>query len=105
MKHGKSNSTEVAAAKAGVSARSSYRINRGPTFPSGIKSPRGRRCPDPLAGTFEEKVVPTLERVSGICPLGLFEELMRRHPEPDPGVRRTLERHIRASRARLGPDR
>ena len=37
-----------------------------------------------------------------IRPVGVFEELMRRHPELDPGVRRTLERRIRTWRARRG---
>ncbi len=42
---------------------------------------------------------------SGIRAFGVFEELMRRHPELDPGVRRTLERRIRDWRARHGPIR
>ena len=41
-----------------------------------------------------------LEGDSGIRAVGVFEELMRRHPELDPGVRRTLERRIRDWRAR-----
>lgn len=66
MNHRKSHSTEAAAAKAGCSARSGYRIKRDPTLPSQKKAPRGRRRPDPLAGIFEEEVVPTLEGDSGI---------------------------------------
>ena len=104
MKHRKSHSTEASAAKAGFSARTGYRINRDPTLPSQKKAPRGRRRPDPLAGMFEEEVVPMLEGDSGIRAVGVFEELMRRHPELDPGVRRTLERRIRDWRARHGPD-
>ena len=100
MKHRKSHSTEAAAAKAGFSARSSYRINRDPTLPSQKKAPRGRRRPDPLAGIFEEVVVPMLEGDSDNRAVGVFEELMRRQPELDPGVRRTLERRIRDWRAR-----
>ncbi len=34
MKHGKSHSTEVAAAKAGFSAATGYRIKQDPTLPS-----------------------------------------------------------------------
>ena len=104
MKHRKSHSTEAAAAKAGFSARSGYRIQQDPTLPSQKKAPRGRRRPDPLAGIFEEEVVPMLEGDSEIRAVGVFEELMRRHPELDPGIRRTLERRIRDWRARHGPD-
>ena len=91
----KTDAIEVAAAKAGFSRASSYRIAAGPAPPSQEKKRRVRRRPDPLAGLFEEEVVPILEASPGICPVGVFEELMRRHPELDPGVRRTLERRIR----------
>lgn len=104
MKHRKTHSTEAAAAKAGFSARSGYRINGDPTLPSQKKAPRGRRRPDPLAGIFEEEVVPMLKEDSGIRAFGVFEELMRRHPDLNPGVRRTLERRIRDWRAHHGPD-
>lgn len=105
MKHRKSHSTEAAAAKAGFSARSGYRIQQDPTLPSQKKAPRGRRRPDPLAGIFDEEVVPMLEGDPDIRAVGVFEELMRRHPDLDPGIRRTLERRIRDWRARHGPDR
>ena len=36
--------------------------------------------------------------------MGVFEALMQRHPDLDPGVRRTLERRIRAWRAEHGPE-
>ncbi len=105
MKHRKSHSTEAASAKAGFSAATGYRINQNPTLPSQKKAPRGRRRPDPLAGIFEEEVVPMLEEDSGIRAFGVFEELMRRHRDLNPGVRRTLERRIREWRARHGPER
>ena len=105
MKHRKSHSTEAAAAKAGFSARSGYRIQQDPTLPSQKKAPGGRRRPDPLAGIFDEEVVPMLEGDSDIRAVGVFQELMRRHPDLDPGIRRTLERRIRDWRARHGPDR
>ncbi len=104
MKHGESRLTEAAAAKAGFSARSGCRINQDPTLPSRKKAPRGRRRPDPLAGMFEEEVVPMLEADPGIRAFGVFEEPMRRRPDPNPGVRRALERRIRDWRARHGPD-
>ena len=72
---------------------------------SGKAAPRGRRRPDPLADIFETEVVPILENSPGIRPVGVFEALMQRHPKLDPGVRRTLERRIRAWRAEHGPER
>src|SRR6202011_3712446 len=61
----------VAAAKAGFSAATAYRIEQDPRLPSQKKAPRGRR---------------------------------RRHPEIGVGVRRTLERRIRAWRALNGAE-
>lgn len=105
MNHRKTRSTEAAAAKAGFSTATGYRIQKDPRPPSQKKAPRGRRRPDPLAGIFEEEVVPILRNSADIRPVGVFQELMRRHPELDPGIRRTLERRIRDWRARHGPDR
>ena len=73
-------------------------------MPSRENKPRGRRRPDPLADIFESDVVPILENSPGIRPVGVFEELMRRHPELGEGVRRTLERRIRVWRAEHGPE-
>ena len=67
--------------------------------------PRGRRRPDPLAGLFEEEVVPILEQAPAIRAVAVFRELERRHPAPPAGVRRTLERRIRNWRAMHGPKR
>ena len=47
--------------------------------------------------------MPLLEHTPGIRAVALFEELMRRHPELGPGVRRTLERRVRQWRAVHGP--
>ncbi len=105
MKHRKFHSTEVAAAKAGFSAATGYRISRDPTLPSQKKTPRGRRRPDPLAGIFESDVVPLLEANPDIRSVALFRELMRRHPDLNPSIRRTLERRIRNWRAQHGSDR
>ena len=41
----------------------------------------------------------------GIRAVAIFEEMCRRHPEIGQGVRRTLERRIRAWRAVNGPER
>ena len=101
----KTDTIEVAAAKAGFSRATGYRLAADPPLPPCEAKPRGRRRPDPLADIFEAEVVPLLETSPGIRPVGVFEEVMRRHTELDPGVRRTLERRIRVWRAEHGPER
>ena len=46
-----------------------------------------------------------MKAAPGIRAIAVFEELRRRHPEFGPGVRRTLERRMRAWRALAGPER
>ena len=94
----------VAAAKAGVSQATGYRLQSDPTLPSQKKVPRGRRRPDPLANIFEAEVVPMLQSSPGIRPVAVLEELLRRHPYLSPGIRRTLERRRRAWNAKHGPE-
>ena len=101
----KTHTIDVAAAKAGFSRATGYRLAEDPSLLSGKVAPRGRRRPDPLADIFETEVVPILENSPGIRSVGVFEALMQRHPDLDPGVRRTLERRIRAWRAEHGPER
>ena len=48
--------------------------------------------------------MPILEAAPGLRPVAILEEVLRRHPELGAGVRRTLERRIRAWRAIHGPD-
>jgi len=48
--------------------------------------------------------VPLLEANPGLRAVALYEEMMRCHPELHPGVRRTLERRVRAWKARHGPE-
>ena len=100
----KTDTIEVAAAKAGFSRAAGYRLAADPPPPYRESKPRSRRRPDPLADIFETDVVPILENSPGIRPVGVFEELMRRHPELGEGVRRTLERRIRVWRAEHGPE-
>ena len=104
----KTHTIDVAAAKAGFSRATGYRLARDPSLPSQKTTPRGRRRPDPLADVFEAEVVPILKNSPGIRPIGVFEELMRRHPELDPGVRRTsgaaYPRLARRARSRAGGD-
>ncbi len=94
----------IAAAKAGFSTATGYRLLEQATLPSQAKTPRGRRRPDPLVGIFEEEVVPLLEAAPALRPIAIFEELRRRHGDL-PFARRTLERRIRGWRALHGPER
>ena len=104
MKLRQTHSTAVAAAKASISLATGYRIEQDPRLPSQKKAPRGRRRPDPLADIFDGEVVPLLKAAPGIRPVAVFEEMMRRHPDLGEGVRRTLERRIRAWRAIHGEE-
>lgn len=104
MNHRQTNTPAIAAAKAGFSTATAYRIEQTPRLPSQKASPRGRRRRDPLAGIWESEVVPMLKAAPGLRPIAVFAEMRRRHPELSEGVRRTLERRIRAWRAMNGPD-
>jgi len=105
MSFRQTHTTAAAAAKAGFSTASGYRIGNDPRLPSQKKAPRGRRRPDPLDGVWETEIVPMLEAMPDLRPVAIFEELLRRHPVIAPGVRRTLERRIRQWRALNGPER
>ena len=102
MKHRLTESVAVAAAKAAISVASAYRIEDDRRLPSQKQAPRGRRRADPLAEVFDTEVVAMLQAAPQLRPVALFEEL--RHPELAYGVRRTLERRIRAWRAQHGPE-
>jgi hypothetical protein len=104
MKFRQIHSTSVAAAKASISVATAYRIEKDPRLPSQKREPRGRRRADPLGGIFDTEIVPLLKAARSIRPVAIFEEMMRRHPELNEGVRRTLERRIRAWRAVHGEE-
>jgi transposase InsO family protein len=104
MKSRQTSTPAVAAAMAGFSRATGYRIEADPRLPSQKKAPRERRRPDPIAHLWEPEVVPLLEAAPGIRPVAVFDEMRRRHPELSEGVRRTLERRIRQWRAHHGPE-
>src|SRR5256884_3928645 len=93
------------APKPGFSAATAYRIEHDPRLPSQKKAPRGRRRRDPLAEVWDSEVVTLLKSAPGLRPVAIFDEIRRRHPEIGAGVRRTLERRIRAWRALNGAER
>ncbi len=105
MKHRLTESVAAAAAKAAISVASAHRIENDRRLPSQKQIPRGRRRPDPLVHLFDAEVVPMLKAAPAVRSVTVFEELRRRHPELPEGVRRTLERRIRAWRAQQGPER
>jgi hypothetical protein len=95
----------VAAAKAGFSAATAYRIEQDRRLPSQKKAPRSRRRRDPLATVWDSEVVLLLKSAPGLRPVAIFDEIRRRHPELGTGIRRTLERRIRTWRALNGAER
>lgn len=105
MKHRLTEGPPVAAARAGFSVATAYRIEQDPRLPSQKQTRRERRRPDPLAEFFDAEVVPLLRSAPGIRPVAVLEEMMRRRPDLSPSVRRTLERRIRDWRAVHGEER
>ncbi|MGY4601457.1 hypothetical protein ACVWXL_009203 [Bradyrhizobium sp. GM22.5] len=97
-------SPEAAAAKAGFSKASAYRIEDDLRLPSQKKVPRGRRRLDPLVPYWDAEIIPILKAAPGIRVIGVLDELRRRHPDLNPNIRRTLERRINAWRALNGPE-
>ena len=104
MKSRQTSAPAVAAAMAGFSRATGYRIEADPRLPSQKKTSRGRRRPDPLAEVWDAEVVPMLRAAPGIRAVAVYDEMIRRHPELGEGVRRTLERRIRKWRAFNGPE-
>ena len=66
MKHRTNAPIPVAAARAGFSTATGYRIAQDARPPSEKRAPRERRRPDPLAEVFEAEVVPMLEASPGL---------------------------------------
>jgi hypothetical protein len=104
MKFRHNDPVPIAAARAGFSAATGYRLLEDPRPRSHRQATRGRRRPDPLADIFEAEIVPLLTASPGLRAVAVFEEMQRRHPDLDAGVRRTMERRIRAWRAVHGPE-
>jgi hypothetical protein len=60
----------IAAAKAGFSAATAYRIEQDPRLPSQKKAPRGRRRRDPLAEVWDSEIVPLLKHPADLIAVG-----------------------------------
>jgi hypothetical protein len=104
MRIRKTSFPEAAAAKAGFSKASAYRIENDPRLPTQKKQSRGRRRPDPLAPYWDTEIVPILKMAPDIRPIGVFDEMRLRHPEFTSSLRRTLERRVAAWQATYGPE-
>jgi hypothetical protein len=104
MKFRQTDTLPVAAAKASFSSSTGYRFESDPRLPSQKKQMRGRRRPDPLVNIFDSEVVPMLKAAPGLRSVAILEEMLRRHCELGAGIRRTLERRIRAWRAIHGQE-
>ena len=104
MKFRQTHPIEVAAAKADISRATGYRLTQDPRLPSQKAQPRERRRPDPLEAIFDAEVVPLLHEAPGLRAVAIYEEMLRRHPELSPGIRRTLERRVRSWRALHGAE-
>ena len=70
MKYRLKEGPAQAAARAGFSAATGYRIDQDRRLPSQKKAPRARRRPDPLAAIFDTEIVPLLQSAPGIRPIG-----------------------------------
>ena len=92
MKSRQTNAPAIAAAKAGFSPATAYRIEADPRLPSQKKEPRGRRRPDPLAGVWEAEIVPMLEAAPAIRAVAIFDlpspSRTRHQGVPHPGAPR-----------------
>jgi hypothetical protein len=104
MKHRQNDPVPLAAAKSGFSQATGYRLGLNPLLPSQRDRERGRRRPDPLADIFDAEIVPLLQAAPGLRTVAIYEEMCRRHPDLDRGIRRTMERRIRTWRAIHGAD-
>jgi hypothetical protein len=105
MHHRKTQTRQLAAARAGIGASTGARLDADPRLPSQRQTPRSRRRPDPLAAIWDAEIVPMLHATPGLRPVAVFEEMLRRHPDLAPNVRRTLERRVRHWQALHGPER
>ena len=57
MKFRRTDTAPIAAAKAGLSASSAYRLEKDQRLPSQQKAVRARRRPDPLAEVWDSEIV------------------------------------------------
>lgn len=96
----------ASAAKAGVSERTGRRIDTGELS----TQPKPRRSwstrPDPLSGIWQEILEPLLAKNPKLLPSTLMEFLYDNYPDRyDAKILRTLQRRVKAWKAKYGPDK
>jgi hypothetical protein len=76
---------KTAAAMAGFSASTGRRAQKEARLPSARHRDRrhGGGKPDPLAGLWDEEIVPLLRSTPGLKPITVLDEMQRRHPDRD----------------------
>jgi transposase len=98
------HSQTTAAAKAGFSERTARRVDNGAAGRAN-KERDWRTRPDPFAAVWPE-MIGQLERDPSLSALTLLEWAQERHPGEYPDkLLRTLQRRVKAWRARFGPDK
>ena len=106
MNHRKNKSQGLAAAKAGISARSARRIDTADVLPSQTPRRYWRSRVDPFVDVWDTEIVPLLESAPKLMAVTLLRKLQDDHPDRFPdGMLRTLQRHIRQWRAMEGPSK
>ena len=105
MHHRKTQTRALAAARAGIGVSTGARLDADPRLPSQKQTSRSRRRPDPLAAIWDSEIVPLLEATPGLRPVAVLGEMLLRHPDLRPRVRRTLERRVRQWQALHGRER
>jgi hypothetical protein len=105
MHHRKTQTRQLAAARAGIGASTGARLDADPRLPSQRQTPRSRRRPDPLATIWDAEIIPMLQAAPGLRPVTVFAEMLLRHPDLSANIRRTLERRVRDWQAQHGPER
>ena len=104
MNHRKNKSQDLAAAKAGISARSARRINAAVVLPSQTPRRYWRSRVDPFIDVWDTEIVPLLKSAPKLMAVTLLRKLQNDHPGRfADGMLRTLQRHIRQWRAMEGP--
>ena len=100
------NSQVTSAAKAGISERSGRDIENGKRKDPKLALRKWRTRQDPLAGMWEDELLPMLEKEPNLQPITLLEYMQNKNPDNFPdSLLRTLQRRGKTWRALNGPDK
>ncbi len=98
----KGHSQQIAAAKAGISARTARRIESGSHRPQRGRPRDWQTRADPLNGHWETDLLPMLEREPRLEPITLFETLQELYPGQYDDKLRTVQRRVERWKAKHG---